>query len=181
MRRAWSGSRGFTLSELLVALAIVGMVLATVAGLLQHGQRAYMAGAAQVEAQQSARVAVERLAYDLRGAGLDPRGARFPALLNPAPTGFTVQNDVNGDGSIAGNRERITYSLTGGTLRRNVGGGAQPMIDGVEALAFTYLDASGNLAKTPDEIRSVVIAITLRPDSRVPGVSMTTQVRLRNR
>lgn len=181
MRRAWSGSRGFTLSELLVALAIVGMVLATVAGLLQHGQRAYMAGAAQVEAQQSARVALERLSRELRGAGLDPRGARFPALLNPTPTGFTVQNDVNGDGLIAGNPERVTYSLTGRTLRRNAGGGAQPMIDGVEALAFTYLDASGNLAKTTDEIRSVVVAITLRPDSRVPGVSMTTQVRLRNR
>ena len=182
MRQEWSGSRGFALSELLVALAIVGMVLATLAGLLHKGQQAYLVGAAQVEAQQSARVAVERLARELRGAGVDPTGAGFPPLVNPSPTGFTIQNDLNGDGVIAGNPETVTYSLSGRTLRRNAGGGAQPLIEGVESLAFTYLDGDGNPVTTPGEIRTVLIAIRTRPDgSRTGGVSMATQVRLRNR
>ena len=182
MRQGWSGVWGFALSELLVALAIVGMVLATLAGLLQHGQQAYLTGVGQVEAQQSARVAVERLARELRGAGVDPKGAGFPPLVSPSPTGFTIQNDLNGDGVIAGNRETIAYSLTGRTLRRNAGGGAQPLIEGVESLAFTYLDGEGRPAATPLEIRTVLIAITIRPDGgRTGGVSMTTQVRLRNR
>lgn len=181
MRQAWRGSRAFTLPELLVALALVGMVMAVLAGLFQQGQQVYLNGVAQLEAQQSARVAVERLSSELRGAGFDPKGTRFPALINPGPTGFTIQNDLNGDGLIAGNPERVTYSLTGGTLRRNAGGGAQPMIEGVESLAFVYLDGDGDPARTADDIRSVVITITTRPDSRGPGVSMTTQVRLRNR
>ena len=182
MRQGWSGSRGFALAELLVALAIVGMVMAALAGLLREGEQAYLTGAAQVEAQQSARVAVERLARELRGAGVDPTGAGFPALVNPSPTGFTIQNDLNGDGVIRGNRETVTYSLTGRTLRRNAGGGAQPLIEGVESLALAYLDGDGNPAATPGEIRTVLIAITTRPDgSRRGGVSMTTQVRLRNR
>ncbi|MBI4590900.1 MAG: prepilin-type N-terminal cleavage/methylation domain-containing protein [Candidatus Rokubacteria bacterium] len=175
MRRRWGGSRGFTLPELLVALAIVGMVLAAVTVLLEQGHKVYRAGAAKGEAQQSARVAVERLARELRAAGVNPTGARFSALLNPTPTGFTIQNDLNGDGVIRGNRETITYSLTGHTLRRNAGGGAQPLIEGVESLTLTYLDGAGNAVETPDEVRAVVIAIT------VGGVSMTTQVRLRNR
>lgn len=182
MRQEWGGSRGFTLAELLVAVAVVGMVLVSLGTLLQRGHQAYQAGAAQIEAQQSARAALERLARELRGAGLDPRGASFPALANPTPTGFTIQNDVNGDGVIAGNRERITYSLTGRILRRNAGGGAQPMIEGVESLAFTYLDGAGNPTMVPGEIRSVVIVITTRSDGGgTPRVSMTTQIRLRNR
>ncbi len=179
MRQGRRGSWGFALSELLVALAIVGMVLALLVGLFQHGQQAYLTGVAQVEAQQSARVAMERLTRELRGAGLDPRGVGFAAFVNPRPTGFTIQNDLNGDGVIAGNPETVTYSLTGRTLRRNAGGGAQPLIEEVESLAFTYLDGNGNVARTPGEIRTVVI--TLRVASGAAAASLSTQVRLRNR
>lgn len=175
MGQGWRSAGGFALSELLVALAVTGLVLTAIGGLLEQGQRVYLAGAAQLEAQQSARVAVERLARELRGAGVDPRGAGFVPLLNPGPTGFTIQNDLNGDGVIAEHRETITYSLTGRTLRRSAGGGAQPLIEGVESLAFTYLDGAGLPAATPRGIRTVLIAITVGP------VSMTTQVRLRNR
>lgn len=182
MQQGWRGVRGFALSELLVALAIVGMVLAALGSLLQQGQQAYLAGTGQVEAQQNARVAVERLGRELRGAGVDPTGAGFPPLVNLRPTSFTIQNDLNGNGVIAGNRETITYSLRGRTLRRNAGGGAQPLVNGVESLAFTYLDRNGRPTNEPREIRTVVIALATRPDGGGPGgVSMTTQVRLRNR
>lgn len=176
------GSRGFTLAEVLVALAVVGIVLLALMGLLQHGEQVYLFGTSRLEAQQNARVALDRLGRELRQAGIDPRGIGFPPLVNPTATGFTIQNDLNGDGVIAGNPETITYSLRGRTLRRNAGGGAQPVVDGVESLRFAYLDAAGNPAKTPGEIRTVVITITAGPETpRGAGVSMTTQVRLRNR
>jgi prepilin-type N-terminal cleavage/methylation domain-containing protein len=181
VRQRRSDSRGFAFVELLVALALVGIVLLTLTGLLQHGERAYLDGTARLEAQQSARVALERLGRELRGAGIDPRGTGFPPLVNPTSTGFTIQNDLNGDGVIAGNRETIAYSLTGRTLRRNAGGGAQPVVDGVEALAFTYLDAAGNPPTTPREIRSVVITITTGSGDGGGGATMTGQIRLRNR
>ena len=182
MRQCRSGSRGFALVELLVALAIVGLVLVMLTGLLQHGQQTYLAGTARMEAQQNARVAFERLGRELREAGIDPRGRGFLPLINPTSTGFTIQNDLNGDGVIAGNPETITYSLRGRTLRRNAGGGAQTLIDGVESLTLTYLDAGGNPTQAPGEIRSVLITITTGPRGPVSrGVSMTTRVRLRNR
>jgi len=182
VRQRSDGSTGFALPELLVGLAVAGLVLLALTGLLQHGGQAYLDGTARLEAQQDARVALERLALELRGAGIDPRGTGFPPLVNPTPTGFTIQNDLNGDGVIAGNRERITYSLTGRTLRRNAGGGAQPLIDDVEALTFAYLDAEGRPTWAPVEIRSVLIAITTGPEKAGAGaVTMTTQVRFRNR
>lgn len=182
MRQRADGSTGFALAELLVVLAVAGLVLLALTGLLQQGGQAYLDGTARLEAQQDARVALERLGRELRGAGIDPRGTGFPPLLNLTPTGFTIQNDLNGDGVIAGNRERITYSLTGRTLRRNAGGGAQPLIDDVEALTFAYLDTEGRLTWVPGEIRSVLIAITTGPEKPgTGGVTMTTQVRFRNR
>jgi len=176
-----AGSRGYALAELLVTLALVGIVVAALTGLFQQGEQAVLFGTSRLEAQQSARVALERLGRELRGAGIDPRGTGFPPLVNPTSTGFTIQNDLNGDGVIAGNPETITYSLTGRTLRRNAGGGAQPVVDGVEALEFTYLDAAGNPPKTPREIRSVVVTITTGSADGGGGTTMTTQIRLRNR
>ena len=182
MRWRADGSTGFALVELLVVLAVAGLVLLALTGLLQQGGQAYLDGTARLDAQQSARVALERLGRELRGAGIDPRGTGFPPLVNPTPTGFTIQNDLNGDGVVAGNPERITYSLTGRTLRRNAGGGAQPLIDDVEALAFAYLDSEGRPARVPGQIRSVLIAITTGPEKPgTGGVTMTTQVRFRNR
>ena len=182
MRQRPDSSTGIALAELLVVLAVAGLVLLALTGLLQQGGQAYLAGTTRLDAQQSARVALERLGRELRGAGIDPRGTGFPPLVNPTPTGFTIQNDLNGDGVVAGNAERITYSLTGRTLRRNAGGGAQPLIDDVEALAFAYLDSEGRPARVPGEIRSVLIAITTGPKKPgTGGVTMTTQVRFRNR
>ena len=182
MRQRADGSTGFALVELLVGLAVAGLVLLALTGLLQQGGQAYLAGTTRLDAQQSARVALERLGRELRGAGIDPRGTGFPPLVNPTPTGFTIQNDLNGDGVISGNPERITYALRGRTLRRNAGGGAQPLIDDVEALTFAYLDSEGRPARVPGEIRSVLIAITTGPEKPgTGGVTMTTQVRFRNR
>ena len=182
MRQWRDGFTGFALAELLVVLAVAGLVLLALTGLLQQGEQAYLAGTTRLDAQQSARVALERLGRELREAGIDPRGTGFPPLVNPTPTGFTIQKDLNGDGVIAGNRERTTYSLTGRTLRRNAGGGAQPLIDDVDALTFTYLDAEGRPTWVPAEIRSVLIAITTGPERPGAGtVTMTTQVRFRNR
>ena len=182
MRQWRDGSTGFALAELLVVLALAGLVLLALTGLLQRGGQAYLDGAARLDAQQSARVVLERLGRELREAGINPRGTGFPPLVNPTTTGFTIQNDLNGDGVIAGNPERITYSLTGRTLRRNAGGGAQPLIDDVEALTFTYLDGEGSPTRVPGEIRSVLITITTGPQRPATGaVTMTTQIRFRNR
>jgi len=182
------GASGFTLVELLVALMVMGLVLTATFAFLQQGQQEYLLGVARLEAQQNTRVALERMAQEIRTAGFDPTGAAFPAILNPAPTSFTIQKDLNGNGVIDVAGETITYLLRGATLRRDAGGGAQPVIEGVQVLGFTYLDTDGAPTTAPDRIRTVRIDLATRPSSApgapVPGtlaVTMRTQVRLRNR
>jgi hypothetical protein len=79
----------------------------------------------------------------------------------------------------------IVWQLTNGVLRRNAGAGAQPIVNGVRALVFSYRDAGGRPTTTPADVRAVGIALTTEPEH--PGVGaatatkLTTEVRLRNR
>lgn len=155
--------RGFTLAELLVAVAIVGLVMTGLLTLMKQGNESYLAGANQVEAQSAVRAALERMTQDIREAGYDPAGlAGFPAIANQTliPPSFTIQNDWDGNGAINnaisvnmayswGNVQRgeqITYSIGGGNLSRQemgpAGGGAQVLIQNV-AQAGRGTDCAG--------------------------------------
>ena len=175
------------LSELLVYVAVSGVLLGGTALLLQQGQRAYAIGAARVEVQQGVRLALERMTAEIRGAGFAPNGGTFAAIAIAEPTRLVIQHDLNGDGVIRGAGETITYLLRGTTLRRDAGGGAQPLLNGVSELHFTYLDVARRPPATPDAIRSIVISIAATP-THAPGPAnlgvvgkATTEVRLRNR
>jgi type II secretory pathway component PulJ len=172
-----------TLAELLVTLALVGLLAAATVGLLEQGQRAWAAGAARAETQQSARVALMRIVADARAAGFG--GSVFDAVVVAEPQRVVFQQDVDGDGELAGAGERITWRLAGAVLRRDAGGGAQPIINGVRALEFRYFDAAGGVASTPADVRSIAVTLTTEPErgatSASPTATLGTRVRLRNR
>ncbi len=173
-----------SLAELLTSLAVLGLVLAAALTLLDEGQRVYTFGAARVEAQQSARAALDRMAREIRQAGWSRGAQPFPALSVAEPTRLVLHLDVDGDGVIAGNGETVTWLLRGRVLRRNAGGGAQPVINGVRHLEFRYRDAHGRPTTVPDEVRAVEITLITEPDplpAGVPGIRLSTSVRLRNR
>ncbi|HEV8531774.1 MAG TPA: prepilin-type N-terminal cleavage/methylation domain-containing protein [Methylomirabilota bacterium] len=171
---------GYSLAELLVALGLLGLVMAATAMLLQSGLAAWGWGAGRVEAQQSARVALERMARELKEAGYDPTGAGFKVLLVAEPTRVVFQRDLNGNGVIDPTRERVTYLLRSGetTLRRDAGGGAQPIAEGVRRLALSYLDREG--AATTDLGQVVSVRIELETGRARAEAIMATVVTLRN-
>ena len=78
LRRIFN-QRGFTLAELLVVTALVGLVMAGVLSLLMSSNQSYQRGTNQVEAQQAARVAMARMAQEIREAGYNPSTRSRPS------------------------------------------------------------------------------------------------------
>jgi len=171
-----------SLAELLTAVALVGLVLSGMLGALQQGQQAYAIGAARVEAQQNGRIALERLTREIRAAGAG-RGA-FDAIALAERERLTLQFDVDGDGAITQRGETVTWHLAAPVLRRDAGGGAQPVINGVRSLVLEYRDGRGQPTAVPGEIRTVVITLVTEGEQNAGAAglaTLTTQVRLRNR
>lgn len=174
-------SRGYSLVDLLVALAVGGGLMAATVTLLHLGLRAWLWGAARVEAQQSARYALERMASELREAGYDPTVAGIAAVVVAEPARIAFQRDLNGNGVVDATRERVTYLLRPGesTLRRDAGGGAQPVIERVRRFHLTYLDRDG--AETGDPAAVIAVRVRLEVGEAGAGVLMEAQATLRNR
>ncbi len=171
---------GYSLAELLVSLAVVGCIMAGTFSILDVGLRAWRWGAARVEAQQSARVALERMLRELREAGYDPTGAGIGAVVVAEPTRVSFQRDLNGNGVVDPTHERVTYLLRPGenVLRRDAGGGAQPIIEGVRRLALTYFDRAGH--ETADPAATAAIRIELEVGLDASAVVVESQATLRN-
>ena len=68
LERTVRDQRGFTLAELMVVMALTGLVLAGVFAIQQEGTNSYLMGAGRVETQQNARVALEQMVRELRSA-----------------------------------------------------------------------------------------------------------------
>jgi type II secretory pathway component PulJ len=181
LTRATTGATlaGVTLTELLVAIALLSTVFAGTLAALEQGQRAYALGAARVEAQQNGRIALERLAREIRNAGAG--GVGFDAISVAERERVVLHVDRDRDGRADARGEAITWRLAGTVLRRDDGGGAQPIVDGVRSLVLEYRDAAGRPTTIPGEVRTVVMTLTTEGAGGAGGLTLTTQTRLRTR
>ena len=87
---------GYSLAELLVATALVGLLMGAVFGVYEISQRQYGIASAGEEALLFARTALERIASDLRmaGAGWTRSDGIF---LAASSTTISFLGDINGD------------------------------------------------------------------------------------
>jgi prepilin-type N-terminal cleavage/methylation domain-containing protein len=186
--------RGFSLTELLVSIAVIGLVLAGVFALQQEGQDSYLMGSNRVEAQQNARVALALMTRELRElCAIDtatlPTSTRIQfTIVNPDPG-----TPATADCSTVANVITVVYTGASGTLTRQVGSGAsQPVIGGVDSLSLSYFDATNASIPTVTgsnvgTIRSVDVELTTRSEGAVVSASpgdvrshIKSRVRLRN-
>jgi prepilin-type N-terminal cleavage/methylation domain-containing protein len=172
--------RGFSLAELLVACAMVGVVLAGVFVALQQGQNAFLYGTGKVEVQQNARVAVDRMVRELR------LGSTITAA-NATSIAFSYIEDNAG----APQTFTVTYSLAGTNLQRNQTAPVaanETLIGGVNALALVYYDNNNAVTATVANIRVVDIRLITQPQATGLGsynlanqrATFEDRVRLRN-
>lgn len=145
--------RGFTLLELMMATAVIGLIMAGIFVLQVGGQQAYLFGSNRVETQQNARVALDLMTRELRAA-------TSITTLDGA-TGITFEWKDELDAT-----HTIQYALAGTTLNRTFDGATTPLIGGVKVLTMTYYSAydvsSGTYTQTTDVALIKVIKVSVQ-------------------
>lgn len=165
--------RGFTLVELMVALAIAGVVMVAVVTTFRIQQASYVVQDDVVVMQQNLRAAMSQMTRELRMARYDPThlvGAEISAATASSIT-FSQANP-------AGGLDTITYSLyvpyvaegnTVTAIGRAVNDGAvMPLAENIRALEFVYLDAGGLPTATLADITTIQVSILAQADRPDP-------------
>jgi type IV pilus assembly protein PilW len=182
---------GFTVIEVLMVMAIMSITLGTIYKSFEQLNRSYTTENVKAGVQQGARIAVEFMVQDIRMAGLDPLGTAHagfsPDLAGQLPTTNWIEftADANFDGEIkeTDDFEKIKYRLNGNKLMQKNHQGEEVMLDNVTNLTFTYLNAEDLTTTDINEVRSVIVSLTMeKPAGRAGTISRTytTTVRCRN-
>ncbi|MCF8113570.1 MAG: prepilin-type N-terminal cleavage/methylation domain-containing protein [Desulfotignum sp.] len=190
--------QGFSLIEIMVALALISVVTAGIFISYSGQQKSELNQTQMVEMQQNIRAAIYLISRELRMAGYDPLRADIPGIVNPgdgsAGSPLTFSYIDPDDGSLT----TVSYELydAGSDGDNDIGrqraSDAAPRLlaENIQFLGFTYLDKDGAILSSPvaaSSIRAVKIDITARPnagsaDHTIPGTvrSVSTMVYCRN-
>jgi len=140
---------GFSLVELLVAMAITGVVMAAVFKIYTTQQDSYVLQEQVAEMQQNGRTAKYVMAKEIRMAGYDPTGLAGAGFISAGGNIIHFTMDITGeDGTITVPGDDITYAVSSGNLKRNDGANNQAVVENVEAVGFAYAfdaDDDGNI------------------------------------
>ena len=190
MPASYRNSKGFTVIELVIAIALAAVVMAGIYTAYRAQAASYLAQESVVDMMQNARTAMFYMQREIRMSGFDPRRtaaagfvANFAspysgsgAATNTAGIAFTV--DDNEDGAIdPDSAEMIAFRLDGSNrLQRfmidpaTLTGGWETLAENIDALDFVYLDGANppNVLTPPltaaqlASIRSVQVTVVAR-------------------
>lgn len=165
--------KGFTIVELLVAITISSVVMASVYSAYYSQQKTAVVQEQMADMQQNLRAAMFYMEREIRMAGCDPTNDAGAGIVTADDASIAFTEDVRGDalgsdpdGDVADSNENITYALVGTDLQRN----GMVMAQNIDALDFVYLDGDGNrlddgggsVVASIGQIRSVQITLVAR-------------------
>lgn len=192
---------GFTIVELLMALAISGVVFAVIYAFFISQSQTYTFHSQDVELQQNLRVNMQRIERELRQAGYNPGGLNENTAESDGRdnncNGTTDEGDDTSTlfvkeseviGFLTAQPQAVIFAIDSngdglacGDQERvsytlngsSLERNGQPRMGNVEALDFIYLDKNGVPATAIEAIRSVQVSIIGRIKSEDPDYTNT--------
>lgn len=187
MGRNSSNSSGFTLVELLIVLAIFGVVMGMIFSSLAESQNASSIAHDESAMNQNLQDIFSLMTFEMRCIGFPPssyydrsylqdpsapKNLIAQGLIEAGTSTLKFQGDINGDQTV----DYVYYYLSGSappySLQRFAGsmnpdgslpgGSAQKLSEQLENLQFRYFDRSGNETSNLPNISTIELRITLR-------------------
>lgn len=194
----FKSSHGFTLIEILIAMAIGLVILGALYGVFTMQNKTLSNQEQIVEMQQNARAAMDLLTREISMAGYNPKNisdTTSPRISAETANSISFVVDLNGDGDTADSNENITYDIytSNGVkcLGRTTSGSKQPAVEHIENMNLTYLLSDGTETTTPNstqlesivKVRVSVTAVSAKPDSNTGNYmtyTLTSEIVPRN-
>jgi prepilin-type N-terminal cleavage/methylation domain-containing protein len=147
-------ARGWTLIELVMVMAIIGILAVFVGPVLLTAVKAYDRTQATVNTYGKMRYAMERMAREIAGVRRDPADTTGFDVTTMTAGSFTFFKE---DGT------QVTISAAGTNLNLTyVGTGTGLLADGVSALGFAYYRQDGaSVAADAIELAFVEVSMTI--------------------
>lgn len=164
-------TRGLTLLELMIAMSLMGLLLAAVQEAFIHGLRIVEVDDERSEVHSELAWALERWSREV---------AQAKTFTTAEDSRLVVTVDLNQDST----DETVEFVLSSGRLLRQEAGRQVVLVRNVQSLAFAYLDLDGTPLSTPvasgslDDIR--VVRVSLTGDVEDETVSLASAVFVRN-
>lgn len=183
--------KGFSLIEIMVAMAIFSIISIAIMTTYTGFTRAYTTQEVTAGVQQNLRGALNIMARDIRRTGYDPADTDAFGIEVASAIKIRITSDTDLDGVVDDSAfERITYNfdaanqeldqiLYEGTASES----NQSVVNHVTNLAFTYLDENNVVTATLTDIRTVTISITIQENAYRGGTvsrTLSTRVKCRN-
>ena len=198
-KKLFRNKRGFTLVELMVAIAISSIVFGAIYAVFASVNRTCTNNEVTADVMQHMRTSIDFMEQDIRMAGLDPfdsSGAGIE-LWDTDKLRFTADRNRDGtintadlsDGIQEMDLERITYEWDSANrrLRQCLSEGTtddwDTVAENVTAFQFDYFKADGGVAAALSEIRTVQISMTIEQPAGLSGIvdrTLTKQILCRN-
>jgi type IV pilus assembly protein PilW len=192
-RTPWRYFHGYTLIELMMALALGSIIVLTALTIADISIQTYRNQERVANAQQSVRAALDLMVRDIRMAGYDPKAvsrgsAEGIGILTAEETKVQISADLNADGKDNKGLENITYYFDPANkrLRQEEGGRrryAQTFIDHVRGLKFEYLNAKDEPSVNKNDIAAIVVTLTVEERNQNGTLvqrTLSTRVNCRN-
>ena len=162
--------KGFSLIEMMVVVAILGIIILGLVTFFTGGTRSWVIGQHQLEAQRNARLSMDRMVKEIR------EGKNITGGSETSITVLVPHFDV--DGNIDSNYS-VTYALNDTTIQR----GSNPLIENVltgEAI-FKYYNSDAEVTSPDATVSKIHINLKVDVDKDdAPDITLNADVDLRN-
>jgi type IV pilus assembly protein PilW len=172
-----TNKRGYTIVDLLVAIAISGIFMGAIYSAYTSQQKSTLAQEQVSSMQRNLRSAMYFMEKEIRMAGCDPTSKAGAGITTANVNTISFTEDGDGDGAVTS----ITYGIAGANLLRNTG----RIAENIDAINFVYLDrdgtrldddTNGNVIYDDSmaQIRSIQVTVVARTGKEDPRYTDST-------
>lgn len=176
-------NKGVTLIEMMIALCIMGLVMAGFYNsfLVQH--KVYTAQETITEMNQAARASVTKMLKELRMAGYKKPGAILNGIPSANLTSIKVVADLNKDEDLSGIDEQVTYAYNSGEkqITRTANGLTEALCDNVTSFSLSYVLTDGSTISAPSNpanIRKITVNFTVESEKPITKTNEHSSINL---